>query len=138
MGDQRHPGLGHGAGQTLEDVVRARAETEAVADRDAAFETGRAGTFGEGGNFQHPRLAGVVDVRVDAGAVLLGESEQQIELAVQVPVLDDGVDAADHVRPHRQRLVHQLQGAGGGEHAVLREGDDLEVGGVGEGGLDLQ
>ena len=102
------------------------------------FQAGRAGPFGERGNFPQSVLAGVVDVRIDADAVLLRQPKQQVELTVEVPVLHDGIDPPDHVRPHPERLVHQLEGARGGEHAVLREGDNLEIGGMGEGRLDLQ
>ena len=138
MGGERHARPGHGGGQVLEDILRAGPEAEAVADGDTALQAGRAGALGQGPDFPQTRFARVVDMDVDAPVMLPGQPEKQVQLAVQVPVLPDGVDAAHQVRAHRQRLVHQLVTAGRGKHAILRKGDDLEVCGVRECGLDLE
>ncbi len=57
----------------------------------------------------------------------LGEAEDDIELAVQIGVDADRVDAADDVGTGAERLVEQLGHAGRGDDAALRERHELDV-----------
>ena len=65
--------------------------------------------------------AAVVQVDVDAGAVALGEAEDDVEVPHRVAVHAGRVDPADRLDARLQRLLEQFRGAGVGQHPVLRE-----------------
>ena len=70
--------------------------------------------------------AEVVQVDVDAHAVLVRECEDHVEVLLGIAVEPGGVEAADDVGAEAQGLVEQAGDAGRHDDAALREGDDLE------------
>ncbi|MEE2046819.1 hypothetical protein Q7689_26140, partial [Nocardiopsis tropica] len=72
-----------------------------------------------------------MQVDVDSDAVAVRDVEDQVELAVGVPVEALRVDAADQVgEPRPDGLLQKAVGPGRAPDTVLREGDGLDVQGV--------
>src|SRR5699024_8046550 len=82
---------------------------------------------------EDPGGAGLVQMDVDALAVLLGQIEHDIEVRERVPVVEQRVEAADEIGPFAQRRVEQLPHALLAHDARLRERHDLEVEDIGMG-----
>ena len=69
---------------------------------------------------------------------LLGDGENRIEMAGEVAVDTDWIEAAQQVGALRHRLVEQLRRARRAQHAALREGDDLDGDEIAEALADRQ
>jgi hypothetical protein len=96
-------------------------------DRDLALEMRLASAIKYQLVFECPEFASLVEVDVNTHAAALGDFEEPVELAYGVAIDRSRVDATDHRRPGRGRLVKQLQHPGPPDHAVLRERDDLDL-----------
>ena len=137
-GQDGDAGAGEGFGGGGEGVGRCIAEAVGVADGDLAAEAQSAGAFGDEVELEQAERAAFVEVDIDALVVLFGEAEDDVEAALGVAVDIGGVEAADQVGAFAEGGVEKVGGAGGGEDAALREGDDLDVDVVGVALADAQ
>ena len=79
-------------------------ERKGVADRDAPARPSAARPGRDLAQLEAAERAGVVQVDVDAGAVPLGEAEDDVEMALDVAVDAGGVEPADEVGAEPERL----------------------------------
>ncbi len=87
-------GLGQKVRRALGDVGRHRAQREGVAHRDPAVQAGRLGAMGNRRQLGDAALAAVVQMDIDTHAAALGDGEDRIEMAVEIAIDADGVEAA--------------------------------------------
>ena len=120
-------------------VGRHRAQREGMADRDLAVQA------------RAPRcaaaiavicgdaaFAAVMQMDVDADAAPFGDAEDRIEMAIEIAVDADGIEAAHKVGALGDRGIQQIGGAGRASDAALREGHDLDGDEVAEALAHLQ
>ncbi len=77
-------------------------------------------------NWNAPSVGRIVQMDVDARAVLRGEAEDRVELADGVAVDARRVDAAEVLDAAARGSAHHVEHARPAQHAVLREGDELD------------
>ena len=134
----RNAGLGQEVGRALGQVGRHRAQRKGVAHRDLALQAGRPGALGDRTDLGQAAFAAVVQMDVDADAAALGDGEDRIEMAVEVAVDADRVEAAQKVGALGDGGVEQRRGARRAQDAALREGHDLDGDEVAEALAHLQ
>ena len=127
-GDGRHRDVerAHRLQQVAAAALVDLGDREAVRDVDLAGEAERLGAGDDELELERAELGRVVQVDVDAGAVLRGEGEDRVELADRVAVDARRVDAAEVLDAAARGLAHHVEHAGPAQHAVLRERDDLD------------
>ena len=131
-------GLGQKVGRALGQLGRHRAQREGMAHGDLALQAGRPGALGDGVDLGQTAFAAVVQMDVDAHAAPLGDGEDRIEMAVEIAVDADGIEAAQKVGALGDGGVEQRGRARRAQDAALREGDDLDGDEVAETLADLQ
>lgn len=122
----RHPGRGQGSGGAVEFGGVDLPEGVGVADGDGAVEAERRRALRNVPQLPGAGHASVVQMDVDARAMALGQAEDDVELAVHVSVEARRIEAADQVGALRECRVEEVGDAGRGDHAALRERDDLD------------
>ena len=131
-------GFGQKVGGALGQVGRHGAQREGVAHRDPAVQAGRLGAVRDRRQLGDAAFAAVVQMDVDADAAAFGDGEDRIEMAVEVAVDADGIEAAQKVGALGDGGVQQLSGARRAQNAALREGHDLDRDQVAEALAHLQ
>ena len=69
----------------------------------------------------------IVQVDVDADATFLRDAEHDIEMLFDIAVEARGIEAADEIGAHGDRLIEQFGCPGAFQDAALRKGDELDV-----------
>ena len=87
-------GFGQKVGGAFGHVGRHGAQREGVADRHPAVQAGRLGAVRDRRQLGDAALAAVVQMDVDAHAAAFGDAEERIEMAVEIAIDADGVEAA--------------------------------------------
>src|ERR1700733_5159303 len=101
-------GAGECVGALCEQVWRDASECERVADRNAALYAGGDRPFSNVAELRSAGLAAVVEMNVDTLAEPVGETEDDVELALGVAVETRWIETADQVRACAERRRHEL------------------------------
>ncbi len=83
-----------------------------MADRDLAAQAIRFRALGNGDDLRETAFAPVMQMNIDADAATVCDGKHHVEMAVEVAVDADRIEAADQVCSGRDRLVQQLGRAG--------------------------
>jgi hypothetical protein len=109
-----------------------------MAHGDFALEAAGLGALGDRRDLSQSAFAAVVQMDVDAHAAPLGDGEDRVEMAIEVAVDADGIEAAQKVGAFGDGGIEQRGRARRAQDAALREGDDLDGHQVAEALADLQ
>lgn len=113
----------------LEQVVAPRrrelCDGEPVGDVDALLEPEAFDAIEDQFDLEGAEVGRVVEMDVDAHAVLGGEGEDRVDLADRVAVDRSRIEPAHMIDARARRGVEEFENARAAEHAVLRERDDL-------------
>ncbi|MCY1231694.1 hypothetical protein D9M72_441530 [compost metagenome] len=103
-----------------------------VGKRDASLHAQCAGAFEDEFRTEDPQMAGLVQVNIHVHPVLLGQLEDDVQMAGRVAVQLAGINAADGGRPRTEGLLKERHSAVLEEEARLGESHDFYLGRVGE------
>ena len=84
------------------------------------------GAFGNGADLGEAAFAAVMQMDVDAHAGRLGDGEDRVEMAIEVAVDPNRIEAAQKVGALGDGSVQKLRRARRAQDAALREGHDLD------------
>jgi hypothetical protein len=98
-----------------------------MAHRDVTAKAAGLGSFRDGEDLRQARLALVVQMDVEALSVPLRETEDGVEMAVEIVVDAERIEAANQIAPHFHGLVEQLDGAWAAPDAALRKRHELDI-----------
>jgi hypothetical protein len=83
-------------------------------NRDLAAQAQRAGAGTDLLDIEQPHLARLVQVDVEPDAMVRGDREDAVELALRIAIDLQGVDAADEIGALAHRRIEQVEDAGAG------------------------
>ena len=127
MGHHRHAGLGEQVAHALQRDGPASAETEGMACGYPPLHSRGLGSVGQCGKLAQARWSGIMQVHVQPHPAAFRNAEQDIELAGQIAVETDRINAADQIGAVADCGVQQFRHPGSPHHTALREGNDLHV-----------